>query len=86
MQGLKEEIRLLREAICPNPLGYAITIPAIVTARLDDALGKNRPERVEDITDIPLREGFDAVVYWFTKVKITLIIFMLIEHDPNNLP
>ena len=69
LQGLRQDINLLAQAIQGTSTDYSITIPQIVTARFEVALGKNRPESVQDIKDIPLKEGFDAVVYSFTKVR-----------------
>lgn len=68
LQGLRKDVKLLAEAIHGTSSDHAITIPEVVTARFEVALGKNRPEAVRDIMDIPLKEGFDAVVYCFTKV------------------
>lgn len=69
LQGLRQDVNLLTQAIHGTPTDYAITIPQVVTARFEVALGKNRPESVRNIMDIPLKEGFDAVVYSFTKVS-----------------
>lgn len=68
LQGLRKDVALLTKVIHGAPSDPTITIPELVTARFEAALGKNRPEAVRDVKDIPLKEGFDAVVYCFTKV------------------
>lgn len=70
VQGLREEIRQLTAAIHQNPSEHSITIPERVIARFEDALKRDRPTAVHDVTNIPLKEGFDAVVYCLTKVKL----------------
>ena len=73
LQGLREDVSLLGKAIRGNPSDHSITIPEVVIARFEVALGKDRPEAVRDVMDIPLKEGFDAVVYSFTKVHSSQI-------------
>lgn len=90
VQGLREDIRQLTAAVHRGPSDHSITIPEVITARFEVALGKNRPEGVRDIMDIPLKEGFDAVVYCFTKVhsaqfscalKVVYTHTFISEHD-----
>jgi hypothetical protein len=71
VRTLQEEIRKLAAAIHNNPSGYSIAIPALIAARFQDAILKDPPEAVQDITHLPLKEGFDALVYCFTKVNHT---------------
>lgn len=71
LQGLRQDVNLLTQAIHGSSVDHSIRIPEVVTARFEVALSKNRPESVRDIMDIPLKEGFDAVVYCFTKVHST---------------
>jgi hypothetical protein len=73
VRTLQEEIRQLAAAIHNSPSRYSIAIPALIAARFEDAIRRDPPEAVHDIKHLPLKEGFDALVYCFTKVNHTPI-------------
>ena len=52
--------------------GQSIHIPDVpeeIVSRFLDAVRHDAPEAFHDIADLPLREGFDALVYSFAKVN-----------------
>ena len=53
-----------------HPAVRRVQIPEEIIARFLNALNTNRPESFHDITDFPLKEGFDALVFHFAKSTI----------------
>lgn len=60
-----------RDSALPSPPSFEMPLtPGVITQRFEAALDLNKPDAFHSISDFPLKEGFDALVFHFAKSTV----------------
>ncbi|KAL8924118.1 MAG: hypothetical protein Q9208_004255 [Pyrenodesmia sp. 3 TL-2023] len=78
LQNLRQDVseirKLLDNLLCSSPSSTPRTelwdIPEEINGKFLDSLRFNAPETFHDLSDIPLKEGFDALVFHFSQSTV----------------
>lgn len=77
LQALREDVIVIKGLLIQDPIAYRTetnaipklpSIPSSVSDRFMDSLDINRPKSFQGVSNFPLKEGFDALVFHFAQV------------------